>query len=442
MTRGLRRLGIGWLSLLLLCVGSGTASAGHVNQIEIDGVISTATAKFIEKAIAQSEADGAEAVLIKLDTPGGVLDATKDIVQALLNSKVPVIVFVAPQGAWAASAGTFITMAANVAAMAPGTSIGAASPVGGGTSEERDEEGERTDVMGQKMEKFTAAFIESIAQERDRNVEWAIKAVREAEAIGAEEALELKVIDVIARDSQELFEALDGREVQIGGKPRTLHLEGVVIRTIEMTTLERLFNFIANPNVATLLMMGAVLGIMLEMNSPGIFFPGAIGLVCLVLAVFAFGMLPFSWLGLVLMIVGIGLMIAEIFITSYGLLFAGGITLFLLGGMMLFDLPEVSDLTVDFWSVLLPAALGFGLVVVFVVYAVGKTLLRAQTSGVNELIGLVGRSQTALTPEGRVFVRGEYWNAFCDEDVPENTAIEITDVTGMRLRVKRAASES
>jgi len=442
VTRSLRRLGIGWLSLLLLCMGSGSASAGHVNEIVIEGVISAATAKFIEKTIAQSEADGAEAVLIKLDTPGGVLDATKDIVQALLNSNVPTIVFVAPQGAWAASAGTFITMAANVAAMAPGTSIGAASPVGGGTSEERDEDGERTDVMGQKVENFTSAFIESIAQERDRNVEWAIKAVREAEAIGAEEALELKVIDVIARDSKELFEALEGREVQVGGEPRTLHLEGVVIRTIEMTTLERLFNFIANPNVATLLMMGAVLGIMLEMNSPGIFFPGAIGLVCLVLAVFAFGMLPFSWLGLVLMVVGIGLMIAEIFITSYGLLFAGGITLFLLGGFMLFDLPEVSDLTVDFWSVLLPAAVGFGVVVVFVGYAVGKTLVRAQTTGVSELIGLVGRSQTALAPEGRVFVRGEYWNAFCDEDVPENTAVEITEVKGMRLRVKRAASEN
>ena len=441
MTRSLRRLGVGWFSLLL-CMGSGSASAGHVNEIEIEGVISAATAKFIEKAIAQSEADGAEAVLIKLDTPGGVLDATKDIVQALLNSNVPTIVFVAPQGAWAASAGTFITMAANIAAMAPGTSIGAASPVGGGTSEERDEEGERTDVMGQKIENFTSAFIESIAQERDRNVEWAIKAVREAEAIGAEEALELKVIDVIARDSQALFEALDGREVQIGGEPRTLHLKGLEIRRIEMTTLERLFNFIANPNVATLLLMGAVLGIMLEMNSPGIFVPGAIGLVCLILAVFAFGMLPFSWLGLVLMVVGIGLMIAEIFLSAYGLLFAGGITLFLLGGIMLFDLPEVSDVTVDFWSVLLPAAVGFGVVVLFVVYAVGKAFVRAQTTGVNELIGLVGRSQTALAPDGRVFVRGEYWNALCDEELPENTAVEITDVKGMRLRVKRAESES
>ena len=188
MTQSLRRLGVGWFSLLLLCMGSGSANAGHVNEIEIEGVISAATAKFIEKAIAQSEADGAEAVLIKLDTPGGVLDATKDIVQALLNSNVPTIVFVAPQGAWAASAGTFITMAANIAAMAPGTSIGAASPVGGGTSEERDEEGERTDVMGQKVENFTSAFIESIAQERDRNVEWAIKAVRKNNRLTASAA--------------------------------------------------------------------------------------------------------------------------------------------------------------------------------------------------------------------------------------------------------------
>jgi membrane-bound serine protease (ClpP class) len=435
-----RALGLLALALAFVAV-SETARAGHVNEIEIEGVISAASAKFIEKAIDQSERDGAEALLIALDTPGGVLDATKDIVQALLNSEVPTIVYVAPQGAWAASAGTFITMAANVAAMAPGTSIGAASPVGGGTSEERDEEGKRTDVMGQKVENFTSAFIESIAEERDRNVEWAVKAVKEAEAIGAEEALELNVIDVIARNNEDLFEKIQGREVSVAGESRKLDLVGAEVRQIEMTTLERLFNFIANPNVATLLLMGAVLGIMLEMNSPGIFIPGAIGLACLILAVFAFDMIPFSWLGLVLMIVGMGLMIAEIFITSYGVLFGGGIVLFLLGGVMLFDMPEVSDLAVDFWAVLVPMAIGFGLVVLFVIYAVGKTFATKQTAGVSEMIGMIGRSQTAISADGRVFIRGEYWNASSDQEIPENTRVEVTDVEGMRLRVKRAETQ-
>ncbi|MGI9592031.1 MAG: NfeD family protein, partial [Myxococcota bacterium] len=406
--------------------------------IEIDGVISAATADFIEAAIARSEEEGASALLIELDTPGGVLDPTKEIVQSLLNASVPVIVYVAPQGAWAASAGTFITLAAHVAAMAPGTSIGAASPVGGGTSEERDEEGERTDVMGQKVEKFTSAFIESIAQERDRNVEWAISAVREAEAIGAEKALELGVIDIVARTRSDLFEKIEGRPIKVAGEEQELRVAGQPITTIEMTPLEKVFSFIANPNVAVLLMMGAVLGIMLEVNSPGMFVPGAVGLICLVLAVFAFDLLPFSWLGLVLMAAGVALMVAELFVSALGLLFAAGVVVFLLGGAMLFEMPDVSDVTVSFWSVLVPAAagmIGFGAVVI---YAVGRTFARGQTAGVSELIGMIGRAATTLDPEGRVFVRGEYWTASSDEAVPADAAVEVTAVEGMRLRVRKA----
>ncbi len=430
------------LAWLLVWLGSGAALAAHVNVIEVDGVISAATADFVQKAIDQSEEEGAVALLITLDTPGGVLEPTKEIVQGLLNAEVPTIVYGSPGGAWAASAGTFITMAANIAAMAPGCSIGAASPVGGGTSEERDEEGERTDVMGQKVENFTSAFIESIAQERDRNVEWAVKAVREAEAIGAKEALELRVIDVIARTRAELFEAIEGREVMIGGEPRKLELAGVESRSIEMTTLERVFNFVANPNVAVLLIMGAVLGIMLEVNSPGLFIPGAIGLVCLVLAIFAFDMLPFSWLGLVLMAAGMGLMIAEIFFSAFGLLFAGGIALFLLGGAMIFDMPDVSDLQVSFWSVLVPAVSGVAVFGGIAIFAIGRTFLRRQTAGVSELIGMVGRAETRLAPEGRVFVRGEYWTARSVEEIPVGAAVEITEVRGMRLRVRRAPVEN
>ena len=229
MTRASSPLALA-LPLAALLLGVAPARAQHVNVIVIDGVISAATADFVEKAIGQSEEDGAVALLIALDTPGGVLDPTKDIVQALLNADVPTIVYVSPQGAWAASAGTFVTMAANVAAMAPGTSIGAASPVGGGTSEERDDEGERTDVMGQKVENFTSAFIESIAQERDRNVEWAVKAVREAEAIGASEALELGVIEIVARSRADLMEQIEGREVHVAGETRPQEVVGADLR--------------------------------------------------------------------------------------------------------------------------------------------------------------------------------------------------------------------
>jgi len=430
-----------FLALLVAAMRSATALAGHVNVIEIDGVISAATADFIEKSIAQSEEDGAAALLVSLDTPGGVLDPTKDIVQALLNAEIPTIVYVSPQGAWAASAGTFITMAANVAAMAPGTSIGAASPVGGGTSEGRDEEGERTDVMGQKVENFTSAFIESIAQERDRNVEWAVKAVREAEAIGAAEALELNVIDIVARSRADLMEQVEGREIQVGGETRVLEVAGVDYRELEMTPLEKVFDFIANPNVAMLLMMGAVLGIMLEVNSPGIFFPGAVGLVCLILAVFAFDLLPFSWLGLVLMFTGVALMIAELFVSAFGLLLVGGMVFFLFGGMMLFDMPEISGVAVDFWGVLLPAAIGMVAFGGLAAVAIGRTFRRKQTAGVSELVGLVGRTTTPLAPEGRVFVRGEYWNARSEEVIPADVAVEVIQVEGMRLRVRRASRE-
>lgn len=417
------------------------ARAERVHVVVVDGVISAATADFIARGLDEAEAAGAAALLIELDTPGGVLDATKDIVQELLGAKVPTIVFVSPQGAWAASAGTFITMAAHVAVMAPGTSIGAASPVGGGTSEERDEDGKRTDVMGQKVENMTSAFIESIADERDRNVEWAVQAVREAEAVGADEAVELKVVDLVARDRADLFAKIEGREVMVDGEAVTLALADAEVHVVEMTGLERMFNFIANPNVAMLLMMGAVLGIMLEMNSPGIFIPGAIGLGCLVLAVFAFDLLPFSYLGLVLLFIGIALMVAEAFTSTFGVLLAVGLVAFLAGGVMLFDVPEVSGVQVDFWPVLVPVAMTIGLGGSLAVYAIGRTVRRAQVAGVHELVGLEGRAASALAPDGRVFVRGEYWNARSDQAVPEGAAVEVLSVEGLELRVRLAGRQ-
>ena len=436
-----RRAGFACAAALLALAAASPAAAAHINVVTIAGSINPASSDYVQKAIAQSEAEDATAIVIELDTPGGLLSSTKDIIQAILNARVPVVVYVSPQGAWAASAGTFITIAAHVAAMAPGTSIGAASPISvGGGGGERDEDDRRSDVAAEKAEKFTAAFIESIAKHRERNVEWAMKSVREAEAIAQDEALEIGVIDVVADNRADLLRQIDGWEVEVSGEPRTIVTAGVEIRTIEMDSMTRLFNFLASPDIAVLLVMAGLLGLYIEFNQPGMIVPGVLGAICLILAGIAFQILPFSWVGLLLMLLGMGLLVAEIFVTSFGLLFTAGLVCFVLGGSMLFDMPEVSDLTVSFWSVLVPITVAFGLFAGVVVIAVGRTFAREQTAGVSELIGLVGKAQTALTPEGRVFVRGEYWTVSADEEIQAGEAVEIAAVEGLRLRVRRPLS--
>jgi membrane-bound serine protease (ClpP class) len=424
----------------LLAAGAAGA-AGHVNEIRIQGTINPASSDFIQKAIAQSEREGAEALLIELDTPGGLVTATKDIIQAMLNAEVPVIVYVAPQGAWAGSAGTFITLAGHVAAMAPGTSIGAAHPVGVGApgGPQPDEEGGR-DVAGEKAENLLAAYIESIARERERNVEWAVKAVRESVAIPADEALRLKVIDLVAPNRAELLAAIDGRTVKLPGTTRQLAVKDAELRPIEMSALERFLHVLASPDVAVLLLMAGMLGLYIEFSNPGLLVPGVAGAACLVLGLIALQILPFSWLGLILFLGGLGLLAAEVLVGSYGVLFALGIACMLLGGSMIFDVPEVSDLDVSFWSVLVPAVTGVALFGALVVFGVGRTMGRRQTAGVGELVGMLGRAEGPLTPEGRVFVRGEYWSVRADEPVAAGERVEVLGVEGMRLRVRRARS--
>ena len=433
------RRGLARFAGLLLCAIPVAASASHVNVVTIDGSINPASSDHLQRAIATSEADGAVAVLVLLDTPGGLLAATKDIVQAILNARVPVIVFVSPQGAWAASAGAFVTMAGHVAAMAPGTSIGAASPISvsgeGGT---RGEDGKREDVGAEKAEKFTTAFLEAIAKQRKRNVEWAAKAVREAEAITQEEALELGVIDVVAADVDALFEVLEGREVEVGGETRTLHLAGAERRRLEMPPLTRLFNGLADPNVAFLLVMAGLLGLYLEFQQPGMILPGVAGLGCLVLAGIAFQILPFSSVGLLVLLLGLGLVVAELFVSAFGLLLLAGLLCMLLGGSMVFDLPEVSDLSVSFWPVLVPVVTAFGVFVAVVVFAIGRTLLLRQTAGVDELIGAIGKAVSDLDPAGKVWIRGEYWSAVAVETVSRGARVEVIAVEGLQLRVRRA----
>ena len=430
-------------SLGLLAVFSGSATAGHINVITIDGSINPASSDYLQGAIQQSESDGAEALLIELDTPGGLLTSTKDIIQAMLNAEVPVIVFVSPKGAWAASAGTFITLASHIAAMAPGTSIGAASPIsasgGGGT---RGENNERSDVSMEKAEKMTMAFMEAIATERNRNVEWALSAVREAEAIPQDEALKLGVIDLVAADRADLLEQVNGMEVEVGGERVVLDLGGVEVRIIEMTRMTKFFNFLASPDIAVLLVMAGMLGLYIEFQQPGMLIPGIFGAFCLVLAGFAFQILPFSWIGLLVMIVGMGLLVLEIFVTSFGALFTLGVICVLVGGTMIFDVPEMGDFTLPFWSFLVPVVAGFAIVAGTVVLIVTRSIFGAQTAGVDELLGLIGETRTPLTPGGKVFVRGEYWSATADQEIGSGEPVEVTAVEGMRLRVRRAVSGS
>ena len=412
-----------------------------MNAIRVAGTINPASSAFIQKSITASASDGAEALLLELDTPGGLVSATKDIIQAMLNADVPVIVYVAPQGAWAGSAGTFITIAGHVAAMAPGTSIGAAHPVGVTPSGGGEGEDKGRDIAGEKAENLLSAFIESIAKERDRNVEWARQAVRESVAITADEALKLRVIDLVTPSQTELLASIDGRTVKVAGVARALATKGAEIRRIEMGWLERFLHVLASPDIAVILLMAGMLGLYVEFTQPGMVLPGVLGAVCLVLGAIALQILPFSWLGLILFGGGLALLVAEMFVGSYGILFAIGIACLLAGGIMIFDLPEVSDLRVSFWSVLVPAVAGTAVFGGIVAFGVGRTLRTRQTAGVGEMLGLIGRAQDAIAPEGSVFVRGEYWTARADQPIAAGERVEVTAVEGMRLRVRRAPPE-
>jgi membrane-bound serine protease (ClpP class) len=414
---------------------------GPIAVARIDGSINPASSDYLQRAIQESEQLEASILLIELDTPGGLVTSTQDIIQAMLASRVPIVVYVAPQGAWAGSAGTFITLAAHVAAMAPGSSIGAAHPIeiGGAPAPAAEGEGKQGPSHAErKAENMLAAFIESIAKKRKRNVEWAEKAVRESVAVTAEEALELNVIDLVAGDRAELLEKLEGRVVETDAGPVRLTLAGASEHAIEMGVVTRVLNVIADPNVVALLFMAGLALLYLEFSQPGLIVPGVLGAGCLVLALIAVQILPFSWMGVILVLLGAGLLVAEVFVTSWGLLFAGGLACLLIGGALMFDRPDLSDLSIDFWRVLVPAVGALGLCVGFLILAVGRVVRRAQTAGVDEMVGMVGVASTRIDPSGTVYVRGEYWQADADEPIEANERVEALRVEGLRLRVRRA----
>lgn len=434
MTRRARcvMLAILMASLQLVAAGEGDRLAPRVLLLVVDGGINPAMADYIQQGIRAARDTGAAAVLIELDTPGGLLDSTKSIVKEILGAPVPVIVYVAPSGAGATSAGVFVTLAAHVAAMAPGTNIGAAHPVGG--------QGETIGgEMGEKVENFAASLSRTIAQQRGRNVEWAEKAVRESVSITEREAVELGVVDLVATDVNDLLRQVEGRAVEVGGAMRKLALADAVIEPQEMRLRQKILNIIANPNVAYLLMMAGILGLYVEFTHPGVLFPGVAGTICLLLALSALQVLPINYAGLALIGLGVALLVAEIFLPSFGALGVGGLVAFVLGSLLLFDTPE-STVEVD-PGIIAAAAVVLGGFTLIVGWLVVRTQRQRAAVGVEGMVGEVGEVRRKLGAGGRVkvFVHGEYWDAAADEPLEVGDAVEVVGVEGMRIRVRRRA---
>ncbi len=404
--------------------------------ITVDGSITPITTNYIKRGIKEARKMQAECLVVELDTPGGLLESTKDIVQALLDSnELPVVVYVAPEGATAASAGTFITMAAHVAAMAPATNIGAASPVqsgpGGGTVQQDT-------VMQKKLFNYAESYIETIANRRGRNAEWAISAVRDGESITAKQALDLNVIDLIADNREDLLEKLDGREVA----GTQLTTTGASIREIPNNLAENLLGFIIRPEVMLILTMIAIYGIIGEVTNPGAIVPGVAGVIALVLLLYASAAMPINVAGFVLIGLAVILFIAEAFTPTFGLLIGGGAIAFFLGALMLFqDLPESMELS---WAWLVPATLLTTLFFVWIAGAGIKIQFTQSRTGKETMIGRQAEVVDSIDKHsGRVFINGEYWNAISEEDIiPEGEWCEIVDIQGLTMKVRPLRSTS
>ncbi len=406
------------------------AASSRIDVLHVDGVINPVLVDYIERGIEQAEENNAVACIIQMDTPGGLDTSMRDIVKDIVNARVPVVVYVSPSGARAASAGVFITMAAHVAAMAPNTAIGAAHPVAIGTE---GEEG-MSETMEEKVVNDAAAYIRSIAEAHGRNMEWAEKAVRESVSATEQEALALNVIDMVAPDLNSLVSQLDGRQVtMLGGNVVTLHTQGATINHIKMNTIEDFLYAISDPNIAYILLSLATLGIMAEIFNPGLIFPGVVGGICGLLAFYSLGMLPVNYAGILLVVLAFGLFIAEAFTASFGLFTAGGITSLVIGSLILFKggpLFQVNPWLIATVAVIIAALFAF------VISRVIRTHRRQASTGREELIGKTAVVKVGLEPEGTVFYKGERWAAISDKGLVEaGETVIITRVDGLKLYV-------
>lgn len=408
--------------------GADFAGAKTADVIRIDDAITPVIAEYIIKSIEQAERETAECIIIEMDTPGGLDLAMRDIIKKIIASDIPVIVYVSPGGARAASAGAIITMAAHIAAMAPGTNIGAAHPVNLGG-------GDMGKEMTAKVENDAAAYVESIAVKRKRNKDWAVKAVRESVSISETEALKLKVIDFIAPDIKTLLKDVDGREVETAQGLKKLQTADLLINEKKMGIRENILQALANPNIAYILMLVGLAGLYFELSTPGAILPGVIGGISLILAFYSLQSLSANYAGVLLILLGIILFIAEIKVVSYGILSIGGIIALTLGSLMLFQSAEPA-LRLS-WSVIIPSVTLIWIFFVIVIGLIVKAQRRQPATGREGLINMIGEASTDIEGNGKVFVHGEYWNACSESAIKKGERVRIRGIEGMVLRVDK-----
>jgi membrane-bound serine protease (ClpP class) len=400
-----------------------------VVQIDLNDIVHPVSAAYVADGIKHAKDINARAVILRLDTPGGLVDSMRSIVETILSSPVPVITWVGPNGTRAASAGFFILLAGDVAVMAPGTNTGAAHPVTS-TGQKID------DVMEKKIISDATAFIRSYTTKRGRNAELAESGITESRSFTGDEALKQNLIDAVISDPQGIIEQYHGKEIhRFDGRPVTLDLRGATIERFEMTGRQKILSHVLDPNLALILALVGLVGLYLEVTHPGLIAPGVIGAICLILALFAFNMLPVNWAGALLILLAIGLFVMEATITSHGILALGGIVAMIAGGLMLVEGP-IPELQMR-WSTVIGVALPFAVITVVLVRLVYLSHRQKSILGEEGMIGEVGVAKTDVHEEGKVLVRGEYWNASADRPIPAGAHVRVIKAQGLKIEVEQ-----
>ncbi len=425
-----------WLVLLFAFLAAPAASAAEVLRLTVKGAIGPATAEYLEQGLGEAQAQGAELLVLVLDTPGGLDGAMRTMIQAILASPVPVAIYVSPQGARAASAGTYLLYAAHVAAMAPATNLGAATPVKlGGLPGGGDEGKDGGGAMEHKLVNDAVAYIRSLAELRGRNAEWAEQAVRDAASLDAARALELGVIDVVAGDLGSLLEQLDGRTVKVAGGSVTLHTRGATVRDFAPDWRAQLLALITDPNVAYILLLIGIYGLIFELANPGGFAPGVVGAICLLLALYAFQLLPVNYAGLALIALGIAFMVAEALVPSFGALGIGGVVAFVVGSVMLLD-ADVPGFTIA-WPLIATLALTSAAFFIVVAGMAARAWRRRVVSGAEELQGSRGEVlEPFVDGRGWIRVHSETWQGVCNRPLRRGDRVRVVARDGLRLTVE------
>jgi len=407
---------------------AGQQPAPRVLAVSVDGVVHPITVEIVHHAIEQARTEHAAFLLIRLNTPGGLLEATRQIIQSLSASPVPVVTYVTPSGARAASAGFFLLEAGDIAAMAPGTNTGAASPVLLGQQME--------ETMRKKVENDAAALLRSMTTRRGRNSQLAEQAVRDAKAFTEKEALDNKLIDLVAADEQQLFKQLDGREITRwdGGK-QVLHVAGVEVAETHTTIREKLISSIADPNIAFILLVLGALGIYVEFSSPGLIFPGVVGGILALLGLSGLSILPINWVGVALLVLAVALFVLEAKFTSHGVLGIGATVSMILGALLLVNGPPEMRIHL---GTAISVAVPFALITMFLVSIVIQARRNKVLTGPSGMIGEMGVARTALAPEGQVLVRGEYWDAVAEQNIAIGARVRVKAIAGLKLLVEPA----